>query len=90
MQVVSWADFTHDDPTETLVITAIYPVGSAPQIDTGRKFAIPPRTLVKHQITAFVLPIKGVKGKPWKGRLVVVDQFFREYKTLKFTFKWWG
>jgi hypothetical protein len=59
-------------------------------MNTISKFAIPPGAMVNEQLTAIVLPIKGKKGQPWKGRFVLVDQFERKYKTKKIKFKWVG
>jgi hypothetical protein len=89
MQVSFWADFNHDDPKETLVITAAYPKGTTPQVDMT-KFKISPYEMVKEQISAFVTPVVGKKGKPWTGRIVLLDQFQRKYRTKRATFSWVG
>jgi hypothetical protein len=90
MQIVSWADVNHDDPKETLVITDAHPPGTYSRLPAPGKFAVPPRTLVHQQISAFVLPVKGEKGTPWRGKLILVDQFFRKYKTRSVVFQWVG
>ena len=90
MQVVCWADVTHDDPKNNLVIMQVYPQGTTPQVGTVSKELIQPGTLARIQLSAIVKPILGTKGKPWKGRLVLVDQFHRKYKTQKIEFKWVG
>lgn len=90
MQAMFWADFNHDDPKESLVITGAYPEGTRPQIGMIGKFVIPPKQIVHQQVAAIVLPIKAKKEKPWTGRFVLVDQFQRQYKTKKVTFRWAG
>jgi hypothetical protein len=90
MQVVFWADFNHDDPKETLIITDAYPCGTRPQIGMMDSFAVPPKQVVHHQIAAFVLPIKADKGKPWSGQFILIDQFQRKHRTKKITFQWVG
>lgn len=90
MQAMFWADFNHDDPKETLVITDAYPDGTHPQLGMMVKFAIPPGEIVHEHVAAFVLPIKAEKGKAWRGRFVLLDQFQRKYKTKKVTFRWAG
>jgi hypothetical protein len=89
MQAMFWADFSHDDPKQTLVIIDAYPDGTHPQIGMF-KFAIPPGKLVQEQVASFVLPVKAKKGEPWTGRFVLVDQFQRKYRTKKVTLRWVG
>ncbi len=67
-----------------------YPVGTTTQVRGMSEFKIPPGALIKKQLVAIVGPIIGEKGKPWTGKLVLVDQFLRKYKTRKVTFKWVG
>jgi hypothetical protein len=90
MQAVFWAEFNHDDPKQTLVIMDAYPVGTRPQISATSKFSVGPGQIVTEQIGAYVLPIKGERGKPWSGRFILVDQFHRKHKTQKITLKWVG
>ena len=90
MQVTFWAGFNHDDPKQTLVITDAYPKGTTPQLAMLDRFKIPPQTIVKEQVTTFVVPVAGEKGKAWTGRIVLVDQFQRKHKTKKATFHWAG
>lgn len=71
MQVMFWADVTHDDPKQTLVIVDAYPVGTKALIGLVGKFAIPPGTLVHERVAAFVLPIVAEPGKPWTGEIRV-------------------
>jgi hypothetical protein len=89
MQIVFWANFNHDDPTQTLVITSAYPQGTTPHVGV-MTFTIPPETMVNEQVLAIVSPIVGEKGKDWTGKIVLVDHFQREYQTKKITFKWVG
>jgi hypothetical protein len=90
MQMMFWADFNHDDERQTLILTDAYPEGTSPQMGMISKFAIPPGTMVNEQVAAFVAPVKGLRGSPWEGRFVLVDQFQRKYKTNKVTFRWAG
>jgi len=90
MQVTFRADFNHDDPRQTLVITEAYPEGTTPQLGMVQKFKIPAETMVDEQVTVFVTPIVAEKGKAWTGRIVLVDQFQRKHKTKKATFRWAG
>jgi hypothetical protein len=90
MQVVCWADVTHDDPKHALMIMEVYPEGTPPQVSMGSRELIQPGTLAHIQLAAIVKPIIATKGKPWKGRLVLVDHFHRKHKTQKIEFKWVG
>jgi len=90
MQITFWAHINHDDSKQALVIVDAYPVGTKPQITAMQKFKIPPGAMVKEQVSAFVVPILAEQGKPWTGRIVLVDQFQRKYKTKKMTFEWAG
>jgi len=89
MQIVFWADLNHDDPRQTLIITDAYPKGARSELRT-LNFAVPPGQMVHEQVVSFSVPIKGEKGKPWTGRLILVDQFKRKHKTDKATFRWAG
>jgi hypothetical protein len=90
MHIVCWAHVTHDDSKQAVIIMGVYPEGTTPQVDTVSHEVIPPGTMVKTQLSAIVAPILGIKGKPWKGRLILVDQFHRKHKTQKIVFKWVG
>src|SRR5437879_10451164 len=56
----------------------------------GSRELIPPGTLAHIQPAAIVQPIIATKGKPWKGRLILVDHFQRKHKTQRIEFKWDG
>ena len=73
-----------------MMIMDMYPNGTISQIPGFTPFEVPPGRLVKQHLVAFVAPVVGIKGKDWTGRLIVVDQFHRKYKTQKTTFKWVG
>jgi hypothetical protein len=90
MQIVFWADFNHDDPQQTLIITDAYPKGTRSEIRTVINFPVPPGQMVREQVATFAVPIKGEKGKPWTGRIILLDQFKRKYKTDKIAFRWVG
>jgi hypothetical protein len=90
MQVICQVSVTHDDPKIALVIIDAYPVGTTTQVPAMSEFDIPPQTMVKERIVSIAGPMIGEKGKPWTGKIVLVDQFLRKYKTRKVTFKWAG
>lgn len=91
MQVTFWADFSHDDPTETLIILSAFPKDTEQRFGLITKITVPPYTLIKRQqIAVMVLPIKGEVGKSWRGRFVLTDQHERQYKTKPITFRWVG
>jgi hypothetical protein len=90
MQVVCQVTITHDDPQNSLIIIDAYPVGTKTQVQALSEIKIPPHTMVKERIVSIVAPMIGEKGKPWTGKMVLVDQFLRKYKTGKMTFKWAG
>jgi hypothetical protein len=77
MQVVCRANITHDDPKMALVITDAYPAGTTTQVRAMSEFEIPPHSLVKEQIVSIAGPLIAEKGKPWTGKIVLVDQFLR-------------
>lgn len=90
MHLVCSANITHDDLKQAMVIVDAYPVGATSQVKAMQDFTIPPQEMVKEQIVAIVGPVVGKKGKPWTGKIVLVDQFLRKHKTEKVTFKWVG
>jgi len=89
MQLVFWADINHADDKQTLLIMGAYPDGTQPQMNTTH-FKIPPSAVVYEQISAFVLPIKGERGQPWRSRFILIDQFHRKYRTQEIAFRWVG
>jgi hypothetical protein len=90
MQTVCWADINHDHPQHALIIMDIYPQGSRSAKIRASNFVVPPGQTVHEQLASFSVPIKAEKGKPWIGRLILVDQFKRQHKTEKVTFQWAG
>lgn len=90
MHIICWAHVTHDGSNDALLIMSVYPEGTTPQVDTISPVTLQPGTMVKTQLSAIVAPIVGTKGKPWRGRLILEDQFHRKYKTQKIVFKWVG
>jgi hypothetical protein len=91
MQVVCTAEIAHDDPHQTLIILDSYPNGARSEMGTtATHFVIPPETVVRETFASFSTPVIGKKGQPWTGRLVLVDQFKRKYKTERVTFQWAG
>jgi hypothetical protein len=78
------------DPKHAMMIMEVYPEGTTPQVSMGSRKLIEPGTLAHIQLAAIVKPIIATKGKPWRGRLVVVDHFHRKHKTQKIEFKWVG
>jgi hypothetical protein len=90
MQTVCWADINHDDLQHALIITDIYPQGSRSSKIRASNFIVPPGQMAHEQLASFSVPIITEKGKPWVGRLILVDQFKRQHKTETVTFQWVG
>ena len=68
MQVVCWADVTHDEPKHALMIMEVYPEGTPPQVSMGSRSRelIQPGTLAHIQLAAIVKPIIATKGNRGK------------------------
>jgi hypothetical protein len=90
MQITCQIRITHDDQRNALIITDAHPIGTKTEIKAMDEFKIPSNTLGNERVASIVGPMIGEKGKPWTGRVVLVDQFNRQYKTQKATFKWAG
>ena len=90
MQVTFVADINHDDTKHALVIVDAYPQGTKAQLSMIDKFTLPPETIVTQRIAMFVSPVVAETGKAWTGRIILVDQFKRKYKTDRATFRWVG
>ena len=92
MQLVFMADFTHDDPHSTLLLTGAYLKGTKSWQNFFHPIEIPPQELItpKYGLHAFVHPVVGKVGQTWKGRIIFVDQFKRTHKTEKMEFKFTG
>src|SRR5262245_3021813 len=59
MQVVMWANVTHEDTKQGLVLMEVYPQGTKPHLYLGSRELIRPGDLVHIQLSAFVKPIIG-------------------------------
>lgn len=92
MQVGFVADFTHDDPTQTIILVDAFPDGTRSELRLFDYITIPPEELVRlrHHLWRMVTPVVGEEGKNWKGRIVLVDQWKRKYKSKEFEFMWVG
>ena len=91
MQLVFRADFTHDDPHRTLLLTGAYVKGTKPRFSFFEPIQIPPEQLIRPDMLAvFVHPVVGKVGETWKGRIIFVDQFKRLHKTGKVEFWFTG
>jgi hypothetical protein len=93
MQVGFSADFTHDDPKQTIILVDAFPEGAHSELQFGDYIEIPPEELVtpNHQVWMMVTPVVGEEGKNWKGRIVFVDHWRRKYKSKeRFEFMWVG
>ncbi len=90
MQTVCWADINHDGLQHALISTDVYRQGARSVKIRASNFIVRPGEMVHEQLVSFSVPIKAEKGKPWVGRLILVDQFKREHKTEKVTFQWVG
>ena len=90
MHIHAMADITHDDDKQTLIIVDVYPEGTHNRVPGMSQFTIGPKQMLGLPLVSFAQPVVGTKGQPWIGRLVLVDQFDRKYKTKKATFRWTG
>jgi hypothetical protein len=91
MQVGFAADFTHDDPRQTLILVDAFPEGAHSKYPFHDDITIGLEELVtpEHQIWMMVTPVVGEEGKNWEGRIVFVDQFKQKHKGKeKFEFMW--
>lgn len=90
MNIHLTADFTHDDDKQTLLIVDVHPEGAQSRVRLS-ELCIRSGELLSHlQLVSFAVPVIGDKGKPWTGKLVLVDQFERQYKTKRATYRWTG
>lgn len=92
MQLMFMADFTHDDPHRTLLLTGAYINGTKQWQQLIEPIEIPPQELItpEYTIGVFVHPVIGKPGESWKGRIIFVDQFKRLHKTDEVEFKFTG
>ena len=90
MQIVCPVSITHDDVKHDLIIVDVYPAGTISQVSAMQDIVIPANTMAKEQIVSIAGPVIANKGESWTGRIVLVDQFLRKYKSPKATFKWAG
>lgn len=89
MQIRLAADFAHDGLKESLIIADMYPKGTR-SWKAFDQFMIRPGDFSRKTCVLFVRPIIAEKGKDWTGRLVLVDQFKRKYKSDVFRYTWVG
>ena len=92
MQMMFMADFTHDDPDQTVILIEAYLRGTKPKFHFDETIDIDPEELVtpKYNVHFMVTPVIGEEGKNWTGRVIFIDQLHRTYKTKKVEFKWAG
>lgn len=92
MQVCFMADFSHDDPKQTLLLIEARLKGTKPWMRFDEPIRIPPGQLVRSKYVEdfYVMPMIGTPGKNWTGRIIFKDQFHRPYKSGKFEFVWTG
>jgi hypothetical protein len=92
MQVSFMADFSHDDPEQTILLIDAYLKGAKPWLRFDEPIDVAPEELVtpKYQVHFMVTPIIAPVGKNWTGRIIFIDQWHRRYKTKKFEFVWMG
>jgi hypothetical protein len=91
MQIGFMADFTRDDPRQTIILMDSFPEGARSELPFQNYIEIPPEEIVtpQYQVWMMVTPVVGTEGKNWKGRIVFVDQWKRKYKSKeKFEFTW--
>jgi hypothetical protein len=92
MQMMFMADFTHDDPDQTVILVEVYLKGTKPKFHFQDPVDIDPEELVtpNFNVHFMVTPVIGEEGKSWTGRIYFIDQLHRTYKTKKVEFKWAG
>jgi hypothetical protein len=92
MEVTFTADFTHDDPDQTVLLIEAFLEGTKPKFHFDEPIDIDPEELVTSEcpISLMVTPVVGEEGKNWTGRVIFIDQLHRTYKTKKVEFKWAG
>lgn len=92
MQMMFMADFTHDDPDQTIILIEAYLKGAKPKFHFQELIAIDAEELVtpRYNVHFMVTPVIGDEGKDWTGRVYFIDQFHRAYKTRKVEFRWAG
>jgi hypothetical protein len=90
MHIHAMADVNHDDDNQTLLIVNVYPEGTENRIPGMSQFKVAPKQILGLSLMSFAQPVLGTKGQPWIGRLILVDQFDRKYKTKKAAFRWTG
>ncbi len=92
MELMFMADFTHDDPDRTLLLTGAYIKGTKAWDGFIEPIEIPPQEMITSNYTLHVSvhPVVGKIGETWKGRIIFVDQFKRTHKTEKIEFKFEG
>jgi len=92
MQVGFSADFTHDDPEQTLILIDAFPEGTRTAHPFREHIEIAPSELVtpEYQVWMMVKPVVSEEGKNWTTRIVFVDQLKRRYKSQRVEFTWAG
>ncbi|MGD1216199.1 MAG: hypothetical protein ABR861_14565 [Terriglobales bacterium] len=92
MQMSFMADFSHDDPGQTILLIDAYIKGTKPWIKFDEPIDIAPEELVtpEYQVHFMITPIIAPVGKNWTGRIIFIDQWHRRYRTKKFEFVWTG
>jgi hypothetical protein len=92
MQVMFMADFTHDDPDQTLLLIDAFLKRTEPIVHFHEPIDIDPEELVtpEYCVSLMVKPVIGEEGKNWRGRIYFTDQLHRTYRTKNVEFKWAG
>jgi hypothetical protein len=92
MQMMFMADFTQDDPEQTIILIEGYLKRTKPKFHFQEPIDLAPKRLVtpRYNVNFMVTPVIGDEGKNWTGRIYFLDQFHRTYKTRKVEFRWVG
>lgn len=92
MQLSLMADFTHDDPDRTLLLTGAYIKGTKQWHGFIEPIEVPPQELITPQyaLPVFVHPVVAKIGETWRGRIIFLDQFKRKHKTDQIEFRFVG
>lgn len=80
MQVIASGYFSNVTPAHRLIITSVYLEGTKPLVGMYEPVEIEAATCSEKRINAYVEPIIGKKGKAYKGKLILVDQFGIKHK----------
>jgi hypothetical protein len=80
MQLIMKGLFSNSDLEQALLITQVYLEGTKATLTLLEPLQIPAHHSVNETVHAFVQPVVGKKGHPYKGTLILIDQFKRKHR----------